>query len=95
MGANVGVGWLTWRTFFGGLWWTVHKIVASKRPALLFVGSLLFRTSLVLTGFYVVADGHWQRLLSCLLGFVFARFIVSRLTRLSANHPAVDVRHAP
>lgn len=81
--------------FFGGLWWTVHRIVESQRPVLLFVGSLLIRTTLVLAGFYIVADGHWPRLLACLLGFVFARFIVSRLIRQSANHPAAEASHAP
>ena len=30
--------------FFGGLWWTVQKGVASERPALWFLGSLLLRT---------------------------------------------------
>ena len=41
--------------FFGGLWWTVRKGVASRRPALWFLGSLLLRTSIALAGFYVVA----------------------------------------
>ena len=36
--------------------------------------------SLALAGFYFVAGGHWQRLLACLLGFVIARLIVTRLT---------------
>lgn len=67
--------------FFGGLWWTVRKGVSSERPALWFLGSLLLRTIITLTGFYLVARGDWQRLLMCLLGFVIARPIVTRLTR--------------
>ena len=66
--------------FFGGLWWTVRKGVSSKRPALWFLGSLLLRTSIALAGFYFIARGHWERLLVCLLGFVIARLIVTRLT---------------
>jgi F1F0 ATPase subunit 2 len=66
--------------FFGGLWWTVQKALSSKRPALWFFGSLLLRMGLTLAGFYFVAGGHWQRLLACLLGFVIARLIVTRLT---------------
>ena len=31
--------------FFGGLWWTVQKGVASERPAFWFLGSLLVRTA--------------------------------------------------
>ena len=83
--------------FFGGLWWTVRKGVSSKRPALWFFGSLLLRTSIALAGFYFVARGHWERLLVCLLGFVIARLIVTRLTR-AAEKPtylAQEASHAP
>ena len=62
--------------FFGGLWWTVQKGVTSEAPALWFLGSLLLRTSLILAGFYVAAQGHWSRLVACLLGFLVARIVV-------------------
>ena len=77
------MGLLLGAMFFGGLWWTVRKGIASKRPALWFVGSLLVRTSIVLAGFYFIARGHWERLLVCLLGFVIARVIVTRLSHFS------------
>jgi F1F0 ATPase subunit 2 len=83
--------------FFGGLWWTVQKGVSSKQPALWFFGSLLLRTSIALAGFYFIARGHWERLLVCLLGFVIARLIVTRLTR-AAEKPtclAREASHAP
>jgi F1F0 ATPase subunit 2 len=67
--------------FFGGLWWTVRKGASSQQPALWFLCSLLLRTSTALVGFYLVGGGHWERLLVCLLGFVMARHIVTRLTR--------------
>jgi F1F0 ATPase subunit 2 len=74
--------------FFGGLWWTVQKGVTSRAPALWFLGSLLLRTSLILAGFYVAAQGHWSRLAACLLGFLIARFIVvRRITRAPAEGP--------
>lgn len=73
--------------FFGGLWWTVRQGVSSKWAALWFLGSLVLRMSLALTGFYVVAAGHWERLLLCLLGFVMARLAVTRLTR-TVDRPA-------
>lgn len=74
--------------FFGGLWWTVQKGVTSERPALWFLGSLLLRTCLILAGFYWVLQGHWSRLLACLLGFLIARVIVvKRLTREPAEEP--------
>jgi F1F0 ATPase subunit 2 len=91
-GAMLGV------MFFGGLWWTVRKGVASQRPAVWFFVSLLVRMSLALSGMYVVSGGHWERLLLCLLGFVMSRFIVTWLTRLSGAHhtrPAREASHAP
>jgi F1F0 ATPase subunit 2 len=83
--------------FFGGLWWTVRKGVASKQPAFWFFGSLLLRTSIALAGFYFIARSHWERLLVCLLGFVIARLIVTRLIR-AAEKPtylAQEASHAP
>jgi F1F0 ATPase subunit 2 len=75
--------------FFGGLWWSVQKGITSENPALWFLGSLLLRTGLILAGFYFVSQGHWTRLVVCLLGFLVARFIVvKRLTRAPAEEPA-------
>ena len=72
--------------FFGGLWWTVQKGVASERPALWFLGSLLLRTGTVLAGFYFVSQLHWSSFLACLFGFVIARVVVvKRLTRAPAK----------
>jgi F1F0 ATPase subunit 2 len=73
--------------FFGGLWWTVRKSFSSHQPALWFLSSVLLRTCLVLAGFYCVARGHWERLALCLVGFVAARLIVTRLTR-EAEEPS-------
>lgn len=62
--------------FFGGLWWTVTRGLASRRPALWFFGSLVLRTSIVMGGFVLVGSESWDRWLTCLLGFVAARVIV-------------------
>ncbi len=78
--------------FFGGLWWTVRQGLSAARPALWFFSSLLLRLSIVLAGFYLVARGHWQRLLVCLLGFVIARLVVTALIRPSVEREA---SHAP
>ena len=94
----LATGVLLGAIFFGGLWWTVRKGVSSDRPALWFCGSLLLRMSVALAGFYLVAGGHWERLLVCLLGFVMARLAVMRLTRSPAEdqtRPAQEAGHAP
>ena len=72
--------------FFGGLWWTVRKGIASEWPALWFMGSLLLRTTIVLVGFYLAGAGHWQRMVACLLGFLAGRFAIIPLTRKEASH---------
>lgn len=93
-----GAGLLLGAIFFGGLWWTVRKGVASKRAALWFLGSMVLRTSIVLLGFYFVLGDNWQRLVAGLLGFIIARLIVMRLTRPSGAPPsraAAETRHAP
>jgi F1F0 ATPase subunit 2 len=85
-----GAGVFLGAFFFGGLWWTVRTGVAAKRPALLFLGSLLLRTGITVAGFYFVSGGHWQRLLAGLLGFAMVRFIVTRLA-----DPPVEFRDSP
>ena len=84
--------------FFGGLWWTVRKGVSSAQPALWFFGSLALRMCLALAGFYFVGRGSWKRMVSCLIGFMVARFIVMYLNRTPIKHsgsPAKEGSHAP
>lgn len=78
--------------FFGGLWWTVQRAVSARRVALWFFGSLLLRTLIVLTGFYLLCGDDWQRWLASLLGFVVARLVITRLTRPLAVIP--EGKHA-
>ena len=77
------VGALLGVFFFAGLWWTVRKIESSKHVALLFLGSMLLRTGVVIIGFYFILGDNWQHLLAGLLGFIIARTIVTRLTRVN------------
>lgn len=72
--AGFGLGLL----FFGGLWWTVRALPASRYPAILMMGSFWIRTGLVIAGLLLAMDGHWQRALACLLGFMLARPALSR-----------------
>ena len=80
--------------FYGGLWWTIRKGVASTQPALWFFGSLVLRLSIALPGFYFVFGGRWERLVLCLVGFTMARPAVSWLTR-ATEHSSAEARHAP
>ena len=90
-------GMLLGAIFFGGLWWTVRKGVTAKHPALLFLGSMLLRMCIVVLGFYFMLGDDWERLLAGLFGFVVARLIVTRLTRVAgqSNRVAEEAGHAP
>ncbi len=73
--------------FFGGLWLTVKKSVTAEVPWLWVLGSFIFRVAIVLTGFYFVSAGNWQRLVTCLIGFIVARLAVIRFTK------SIDEKH--
>ena len=80
--AGIGIGII----FFGGLWWTVRRGIASPLPALWFSASLLLRMGIALAGIYFVSGGDWRRLAACLVGFVVTRLAVVWLTRTKANN---------
>ena len=80
--------------FFGGLWWTVRSSFSSPRPGLLVFVSLLLRLGIALAGFFLVADGHWQPLIACLLGFIVARVIIVRPPRRE-RHPRRQLATEP
>lgn len=75
--AGMGLG----ACYFGGLWLTVKRLPRSPRPVLLTFGSFYGRATAVLTGFYLVMDGRWERLAVSMLGFVLIRTLYVRLLR--------------
>ncbi len=74
-------GLLLGAIFFGGLWWTVRRGLGSQQPALWFLGSMLLRTAMAVSGMYYAMQGDWRRLVVCLAGFLLARICILRLTR--------------
>lgn len=91
MALCLAAGLLLGVVFFGGLWWTIRKGLRSPRPVLLFLASAVLRMGVVISGFYLVANGRWQRLLACLAGFIIARLAVTWLTRGKSK----EDHHAP
>ena len=89
--ASWGAGAALAILFFGGLWWTIARGIASPRPALWFAVSLLLRASLVLSGIYLVGQGDWRRIVACLAGFAMTRPLVLWSTR----HLPREAGHAP
>lgn len=75
-------GLLLGTLFFGGLWLTMKKVLTSKMPGILFSGSFLIRAGITMIGFYYISLGQWERLLVCVFGFIVARVLVMRITKL-------------
>lgn len=75
-------GLLLGALFFGGLWFSVKKAVASNMPALWVLSSFILRVSGALLGFYFIGLGNWKNLVICMMGFIIARFIVIHFTKL-------------
>jgi F1F0 ATPase subunit 2 len=84
------MGMLLGAIFFGGLWWTVRIGMAARSPAAWFSASLLFRTCLIVGGFYYIAADGLQAVLLCMGGFLIARAAVSHRVRAASR-----TAHAP
>jgi F1F0 ATPase subunit 2 len=78
---DAAAGALLGSLYFGGLWWTIRKIVVSNRAGLWLLASLVVRSTMTVTGFLLVSGGHWPALLACLAGFLVARASTVRLSR--------------
>jgi F1F0 ATPase subunit 2 len=87
-GAAVGV------FYFFGLWLTVKKAITAKIPALWISGSYMIRTGITLAGFYYTSQGNWQRMIICLCGFLFGRYLVSRYTNSTGAYKLIIKKEA-
>jgi F1F0 ATPase subunit 2 len=63
---------------FGGLWWTVQQLTTARYPARMSLSSMVVRWTGTLAGLYWVMDGQWERLISCVIGFIAARTVLVR-----------------
>lgn len=61
------------------LWSSVRKMVDEKTPWHVMFGGYLFRTSVVVAGFFLVMAGSWERLMAALAGFVAAKVVMGRI----------------
>jgi F1F0 ATPase subunit 2 len=71
-------GLLLGAIFFGGLWLTVRALPTAKYPTALAVGSFWGRTAVVVAGFVLVFSRGWENALICVVGFLLARFLMTR-----------------
>jgi F1F0 ATPase subunit 2 len=73
----LAAGMLTGAFYFGGLWWTVRRVIRSRSPGFLLAASFLVRSAIALTVFYVVMDKNWLRLVVCLVGLLIVRQVLT------------------
>lgn len=63
--------------FFGGLWWTLRRALASPTAGLWFAASYLVRFAVLAGGLYVLAHGEVTRGLAACAGLIVARLAVA------------------
>jgi F1F0 ATPase subunit 2 len=81
MAVGIGLG----AFFYGGLWLTVRRLAVARFPALLAMGSLIFRTAAVLAVLILSSRGRWQNAVAVLAGMVAGRIAVSRYLSHARN----------
>jgi len=72
--AGIGLG----GAYFAGLWETVRKLPDAEKPVRRVALSFALRMALVLSGFYLVMQGDWQRLAAAMVGFLLMRELLLR-----------------
>jgi F1F0 ATPase subunit 2 len=60
------------------LWSSVKKMTDEKTHWHELFVNFILRMGVVSAGFYIVMDGHWERILAALAGFVLMREILLR-----------------
>ncbi len=77
--AGMGLG----AVFFGGLWWTVSRILTAGALASWFGISAGLRMAIVVCGLYCFARLGVPCLIACLCGLLAARGVVRHVTRMA------------
>ena len=78
LGTGLGVGLILGVLYLLGLWFTVRQVAATGRQGLLIV-SFVVRAGLLPLGLYFLARVGIQALVAALVGFLLARWFMTRL----------------
>jgi F1F0 ATPase subunit 2 len=60
------------------LWSSVKKMTDEQTPWYVLFVNFALRMGVVAVGFYIVMDGHWERMMAAFVGFVLMREILVR-----------------
>ena len=63
--------------YFISLWQTVRRLAQTESRARLLAISSILRLAIILTAFFFLMDGHWERLAAVMIGFVVMRKILT------------------
>lgn len=75
--AGIGISIL----YYGTLWLTIQVLPLVRHPKILMLGSFAGRMIIILSASYLIImcmDGHWERLMACMLGFLLTRLFLIR-----------------
>jgi F1F0 ATPase subunit 2 len=64
--------------FYTGLYFTIRVLLTTRHPILLILGSLGFRTLVVVATILFLTVGRWQYALTCVAGLLLGRVAVSK-----------------
>lgn len=67
--------------FYSGQKFMIQKALTSSNQQFVLSLSFVVRITVVLWGFYLLADGGWQRLLVCLISFLWMKNFSAREVR--------------
>lgn len=79
--AGIGLG----AVYLWTLWVLVRRLPRMQYGGFWLLGSAFLRIGLLLTSFYLVANGNPVKLLACLLGFFIIRFAVTKWASRDAD----------
>lgn len=93
LSASFAVGGLLAAAYLGGLWLTVRDIQRWRHPASWLLASFFARAAvLVAVLILMLGDGHWERLLAAVAGFVVVRALVVAHARRAPSPSGIETR---
>jgi F1F0 ATPase subunit 2 len=63
--------------YFISLWQTVRSVMHTENRARLLMISFVVRLAVILTAFFLLMNGHWERLAAAMVGFIVMRKILT------------------
>jgi F1F0 ATPase subunit 2 len=73
---------------FGGLWWTIRRLGYVRNQEYVFILSFFLRNGISIGLFYLISQGHWEKILAALAGFLAVRYALVRKIGVIPNPPA-------